>query len=189
MQILHLFLVIGRCDFRGRKLGCTTIISSDCTRWPIRKLFHLDLPRDRYKCDAAIVWCFDNRFELALHKLMKRTRLEHPDRIRVAGGAKCLAGKDREADRQFVLEQVRKSIRLHGTETVFLMLHSDCGAYGGLAGFGNDETKEAEALCGDLKRASEFLQQNIPGIQVKTFFVNFEGVWDADSSVAPGMTA
>lgn len=149
---------------------------------PIRKLFHLDLPHEKYKSDAAIVWCFDQRFELALQKLIKRMGIQHPDHIRVAGGAKCLAGGDREADRQFVLNQVQLSIQLHATETVFLMLHSDCGAYGGLGKFGNDATKEAEALGLDLKRAAEFLQQKIPGIKVQTFFVNFEGVWDAAES-------
>jgi carbonic anhydrase len=147
---------------------------------PIRKLFHLDLPHDKYKSDAAIVWCFDQRFELALQKLIKRSGIQHPDHIRVAGGAKSLANNDREGDRQFVLEQVQLSIRLHATDTVFLMLHSDCGAYGGLSKFDSDATKEAETLCADLKRASEFLQQKIPGIKVRTFFVNFEGVWEAE---------
>ena len=113
----------------------------------------------------------------------------HPDRIRVAGGAKCLTGQDREADRQFVLDQIRKSIRLHQTETVFLMLHSDCGAYGGLAAFDNDAAKEAEALRLDLHRAMDFLETNIPGIQVRGIFADFEGVWEADIDSSKGMTA
>jgi carbonic anhydrase len=158
-------------------------------RCPIRKIFHQDLPRERYKCDAAIVWCFDNRFELALNKLIKRAGLLHPDRIRVAGGAKCLTGQDRETDRQFVLEQIQKSIRLHGTDTVFLMLHSDCGAYGGLAAFENDAAKEAEALRLELHRAMDFLETNIPGIQVRGIFADFEGVWEADIDSSKGLTA
>lgn len=158
-------------------------------RCTIRKLFHLDLPRARYKCDAAIVWCFDNRFELALNKLIKRLGLEHCDRIRVAGGAKSLAGQDREADRLFVLEQIRKSIRLHETETVILMLHSDCGAYGGLAHFNNDATQESEELCRDLQRGKEFLEKSIPGIKVRPCFVDFEGVWEIDGGMADSLTA
>ena len=57
------------------------------TGCPIRKLFHFESPRERYKCDAAIVWCFDNRFELALRKLIKRLGIIYFDPIRVAGGA------------------------------------------------------------------------------------------------------
>lgn len=115
-------------------------------RRPIRKIFHFESPRERYTSDAAIVWCFDHRFDLVLHKLMKRIGVEYFDPILVAGGAKCLAGDDQESDRQFVLEQIRKSMRLHGTRTVLLMLHSDCGAYGGLAAFDNDENREAKTI-------------------------------------------
>ena len=115
--------------------------------------------------------------------------LHHCDRIRIAGGAKSLTGQDRESDRQFVLEQIRKSIRLHGTETVFLMLHSDCGAYGGLAAFNDDAAKEAEALRLDLHRAMDFLATNIPGIKVQAYFVDFEGVWEADIDSSKGLTA
>ena len=98
----------------------------------MKKVFHFNAPRDKYQCDAAIVWCFDNRFELGFHKFLKRISAVNCDPIKIAGGAKCLASPDREADREFVLEQIRKSIRLHGTKRVILMVHSDCGAYGGL---------------------------------------------------------
>jgi carbonic anhydrase len=159
------------------------------TGWTIRKIFHFESPRERYKCDAAIVWCFDNRFEMAMRKLIKRVGITYFDPIRVAGGAKCLAGGESEADRQFVLEQIQKSIALHATDTVVLMLHSDCGAYGGLATFGNDATREAENHRLDLHRAMEFLQEKIPGIKVLGYFVDFQGVWEAVNSHANELTA
>ncbi|HZD93212.1 MAG TPA: carbonic anhydrase [Candidatus Sulfotelmatobacter sp.] len=159
------------------------------TRCPIRKIFHCDSPRERYKCDAAIVWCFDNRFEMALRKLIKRIGITYFDPIRVAGGAKCLAGDESEVDRQFVLEQIQKSIALHGTETVVLMLHSDCGAYGGLSAFENNAVKEADNHRQDLHRALEFLQHKIPQVNIMGYFVDFEGVWEAVNSQARGLTA
>ena len=67
------------------------------------------------------------------------------------GGAKCLATPEQESEREFVVEQIRKSMRLHGTDRVVLMVHSDCGAYGGLARFRGDEEAEAryhQANCG-----------------------------------------
>jgi hypothetical protein len=161
-------------------------VSAGC---PIRKLFHFESPRERYQCDAAIVWCFDHRFEQALRKLIKRLGITYFDPIRVAGGAKCLAGDDSEADRQFVLEQIRKSIALHGTKTVLLMLHSDCGAYGGLAKFDNDAAREAENHRQDLHRALDFLEKNVPGIDVLGYFVDFEGVWEAIDGQARELTA
>jgi hypothetical protein len=68
------------------------------------------------------VWCFDHRFDVVLRKLTKRIGVDFFDPILVAGGAKCLAGDELERDRQFVLEQVRKSMHLHGTTTVHLKM-------------------------------------------------------------------
>jgi hypothetical protein len=124
-----------------------------------------------------------------LHKLTKRIGVEYFDPILVAGGAKCLAGSDLERDRQFVLEQIRKSIRLHGTKTVLLMLHSDCGAYGGLAAFENDTTREAENHRNDLHRAVDFLQAQIPELTIRGFFVDFDGVWEADYTANSALSA
>jgi hypothetical protein len=155
----------------------------------MRKVFHFESPRERYTSDAAIVWCFDHRFDLVLHKLTKRIGVEFFDPILVAGGAKCLAGDDLERDRQFVLEQVRTSMRLHGTKTVLLMLHSDCGAYGGLAAFENDTSREADNHRNDLHRAVDFLQAEIPELTIRGFFVDFEGVWEADYSADSALSA
>ena len=146
----------------------------------MEKVFHFDSPRERYQCDAAIVWCFDNRFELGFRKFLKRLGVVFSDPIKVAGGAKCLASPDNEAEREFVVEQIRKSIRLHDTRRVILMVHSDCGAYGGLEGaFKGDVAAEAEHHRVELHRAAANLQKVLPGIEVQGYFVDFEGVWKA----------
>ena len=144
----------------------------------MKKLFHFDSPREKYECDAAIVWCFDNRFELGFQKFLKRIGVQHSDPIKIAGGAKTLASPERESDREYVLDQIRKSIRLHNTKRVILMVHSDCGAYGGLAhGFGGDTRAEIAHHKVELEKAAAFLEPAIPGIQVDAYFVDFEGVW------------
>jgi carbonic anhydrase len=147
----------------------------------MEKVFHFDSPREKYHCDAAIVWCFDNRFNLGFSKFLKRIGVANADPIKVAGGAKCLASPELERDREFVLEQIRKSIRLHGTRRVILMLHSDCGAYGGLAGgFDGDARKEAEHHDAELRLAAANLLREIPSVQVDPYFVDFEGVWSVE---------
>ena len=148
----------------------------------MQKVFHFDSPRDKYHCDAAIVWCFDNRFNLGFTKFLKRIGVANADPIKVAGGAKVsgVAGVGTGIAR-FVLDQIRKSMRLHGTRRVILMLHSDCGAYGGLAGgFGGDARLEAERQEKELRLAAENLRQAFPGIGVQAYFVDFEGVWAVD---------
>ena len=147
----------------------------------MKKVFHFEAPRENYHCDAAILWCFDHRFDLGCRKFLKRIGVANSDPIKVAGGAKCLASPEHEAEREFVLEQIRKSMRLHGTSRVILMVHSDCGAYGGLAGgFGGDAQAEAAHHQRELARAAANLLEAIPGIEVQGYFVDFEGIWDAE---------
>jgi hypothetical protein len=147
----------------------------------MEKLFHFDAPREKYQCDAAVVWCFDNRFELGFRKFLKRIGIYNSDPIKIAGGAKCLASPEQESHREFVLEQIRKSIALHGARRVILMLHSDCGAYGGLdGGFHGDTAAERENHQRDMDRAIATLRAEIPGIQVEGYFVDFEGVWSTE---------
>src|SRR5271167_292048 len=147
----------------------------------MKKVFHFDAPREKYHCDAAILWCFDNRFELGFRKFLKRIGVINCDPIKVAGGAKCLASPEHESDREFVLDQIRKSIRLHGTTRVILMLHSDCGAYGGLAGgFGDDARAEAEHHDVELRLAVANLSRELPDVQIEPYFVDFEGVWSVE---------
>jgi carbonic anhydrase len=145
----------------------------------MRKIFHFSSPKERYKSDAAVVWCYDHRFNLVFTKLLKRLGIRNADPIRVAGGAKVLASPDNLQDRQFVLEQIRTSIRLHETDTVILMVHSDCGAYGGLAAFDHDAEREARNHRQEMHKAFDAVKAELPDIKVRAFFVDFEGVWEA----------
>jgi hypothetical protein len=61
------------------------------------------------------------------------------------------------------------------------MLHSDCGAYGGLAGgFRGNAAAEAAHHERELHCAAANLPAAIPGIEVQGYFVDFEGIWDAE---------
>jgi hypothetical protein len=144
----------------------------------MKKVFHWTAPREKYHCDAVIVWCFDNRFELGFRKFLKRSGVVNSDPIKIAGGAKSLVSPDRESDREFVIEQIRKSMRLHGTRRAILMLHSDCGAYGGLESFQGGAVAEATHHEADLRAAAANLIQAIPEISVENYSVDFEGIWE-----------
>jgi carbonic anhydrase len=149
----------------------------------MRKVFHFDAPRETYHCDAAVVWCYDDRFDVPFRKFLKHIGVLRPDSIKVAGGAKCIASPDQETDREFIFDQIRKSIRLHGTRRVILMSHSDCGAYGGLGNVFKGDTKaEAAHHQQELQRAASHVAQAIPGMEINTYFVDFEGIWEPDGN-------
>ena len=150
----------------------------------MEKVFHFDSPRDHYESDATILWCFDYRFQAALSKFIKRLGIANPDLIRIAGAAQSLASPAQESDRDFVVRQIQTSVRLHQAKLIILTLHSDCGAYGGLAAFGNNPEEEARAQERELRKAAEYVSKQVPGIAVQAYFIGFEGVWAIDVSGA-----
>ena len=96
----------------------------------------------------------------------------------------CLASPAHEAERAFFLEQIRKSMRLHGTSRAVLMLQSDCGAYGGLKAFHNYARAESECAAREMDLATGSLLAAIPGLRVERYFVDFEGVCEVDLPVS-----
>ena len=89
-------------------------------------------------------------------KFLKKRGIWWADPLKIAGGAKVFASTAEEFERGFALGQVRTSMRLHGTNRVILMVHSDCGAYGGLQAFGGDQEREAAHHESELRSAAEF---------------------------------
>lgn len=79
----------------------------------MQKVYHFESPREKYHCDAAIIWCFDNRFDLGFREFLRRRGVHYSDPIKVAGGAKSLASPEHETDREFLLDQIRKSKERH----------------------------------------------------------------------------
>jgi len=87
-------------------------------------------------------------------------------------GARDGAGVRPRADSQ--------SMRLHGTNRVILMLHTDCGAYGGLAAFAATRGRRPNNWCGRSPWPRPRCERRSPEISVEGYFVDFEGVWDAE---------
>lgn len=144
----------------------------------MRKVFHFDSPPGQYVADAAVLCCFDYRISTAVRKFLKKQGIDRADMIIVAGGAKTLASPRNPFEQDFILEQFRMSIRLHQTERVLVMSHSDCATYGGLNHFNGDRQAEADHHRSELLRARELLISNFPDISVEPYFVKFDGIWE-----------
>jgi len=149
----------------------------------MKKVFHFDSPPEQYVADAAVLCCFDQRIRLAVRKFLDKREIIRPDMIVIAGGAKTLASPRNDFERDFILEQFRLSIQLHKTTKAYLMSHSDCATYGGLAAFGNDREMEANHHQQELKRAAELLRTDFPELSVECFFVMFDGIHSLELSV------
>src|SRR5437588_10386657 len=97
----------------------------------MQKIFHFDSPPEPYVSDAAVLCCFDERIGLAVNKFLRRQGILRPDMIVVAGGANTLASPRNDFNRDFILEQVRLTMRHHQTTRMFVMSHSACATYAG----------------------------------------------------------
>ncbi|MEK7085042.1 MAG: hypothetical protein AAB904_00775, partial [Patescibacteria group bacterium] len=137
-------------------------------------------PKEHYKADAAIVWCFEHRFRQALLEFIQKKKIKNDDLICVAGGLQSLASGN-GAEREFVLFQIQASIKLHAPSKIYLMVHSDCGKYGGLKNFGGDEAKELEFLAEEARKAKEYLAGRVPeNTSIQTIFADWGGLWFLD---------
>ncbi len=143
----------------------------------MNKIFHFDSSSAPYIADAAVLCCFDQRIRLVVNKFLHRKGILRPDMVVIAGGAKTLASPRNDFERDFILEQVRMSILLHRTQRVFLMSHSDCATYGGLAAFAGDREREADHHKQELQRAWELIRSKFPEVDVECYFVTFEGIF------------
>ncbi|MEK7576399.1 MAG: carbonic anhydrase [Patescibacteria group bacterium] len=128
--------------------------------------------KKHYVSDACIVWCFDARFATLRDRFIKSKGFQNVDLVCVAGGAKDIAAPEREADREYVQDQLRKSIALHHTKEVVLMVHNECGAYGGKT--------DAEFYMRELERARGMLKNYFQAVNIDVpislYYADFEGV-------------
>jgi hypothetical protein len=137
----------------------------------MQKLLHFDSPAGEYKADACVVSCFDARFDAALRKFLKRRGILAADHVKIAGAAKWLASPEHEDDRDFVLRQIRTSMRRHGADRLILFIHAGCGVY--------DGSHDARMLWGELERAAAFVRGQEPDLAIETYYLDFAGVWQA----------
>jgi hypothetical protein len=139
----------------------------------MKRIIEFKNSSEHYKADACIVWCFDDRFSDLLEETKKKFNLKRIDQVEVAGGAKELAGSGSGTD--FVLDQVYKSIKLHHTPLIILMVHKDCGAYGKL-----DVEDENEFFSGQLRAAKNNLHASLGAngqkAEIRAFLADFEGL-------------
>ncbi len=132
--------------------------------------------KEHYAANACVVWCFDDRFYKLLKAFGKQEGFAHIDLVKLAGGAKALAG-EASPDRDFVLNQIKTSVRLHGTNHVVLMLHRDCGAFGGSKSFADADAEKVE-LSKQLSAARDFIKKELPNILViDAVFADFDGLY------------
>ncbi|MBI2610084.1 hypothetical protein HYW53_02820 [Candidatus Giovannonibacteria bacterium] len=147
----------------------------------MKQIINLKIDGGHYTAKACMVWCFDHRFS---GKLLKEFIVDggylKRDPIVIAGGAKDIATPEELTDRDYVLRQIAKSIRLHHPPHVFLMTHANCGAYGKT--FENPEEERA-FYESELIRAKDITEKYLKeknlaeGLEVVPLYADFSGLY------------
>jgi len=126
-----------------------------------------------YAASATVVWCFDRRTFKELVKFDETNSVV--DALTHGGGAKNLASPAKEFYKEYLLDQIETSVRLHDSKKVVLMNHVDCGAYGGSKKFANRD-EEVRFHIDELKKAEIVVKERI-NLPVEKVFLDEEGLW------------
>ncbi|MBI2113217.1 MAG: hypothetical protein HYT50_01390 [Candidatus Wildermuthbacteria bacterium] len=125
-----------------------------------------------HTCKALVLHCIDFRFRKSLTNFLESKFGDSYDLVSVAGSVKSLVSDNPEGN--FILEQMKISDKLHKPQTILLIQHEDCGAYGGSAAFGNDFSKEQEYQNAELEKAEALLKQQFSQ-PVETYLAKLAG--------------
>jgi carbonic anhydrase len=116
-----------------------------------------------HTCSHALVRCIDFRLGPAIRDYLNENDLYgNTDIISLAGAAKDIA----QTDDSFAEGQVSLSNKLHETNTVILMNHTDCGGYGGSAAFSSKEDERTKHIE-DMNAAKTKINATHPNLNVK----------------------
>jgi hypothetical protein len=134
--------------------------------------------KEHYTADACVFWCFDARFADLYNEFLSQRGFAHAkiDAVKGAGGAQPLAG-EAGPEKLIAESQIAKSIKLHHTERVILMVHMDCGGYGGSKAFGDMRELEWDHHVAELTKATDYVHAQFPDIkEVECWIADFDGI-------------
>lgn len=115
-----------------------------------------------HHCKYLIVHCIDFRIQKEIKKYMQQEEiLGDCDVVSCAGAVK---------NKDFIIEQIGISVRLHNTKEVILVNHTDCGAYGGSQNF-NSPQEEKDFHTNEMRVAKEAILAKYPDLLVKILLV------------------
>jgi len=114
-------------------------------------------------CDALVVHCMDYRLQKFLQPwITVRFGYDNFDIISLAGGVH---------DYEMVLKYVQLAVQIHTIDTVCLINHEDCRAYG------REGTYRRHRH--DLSDTCEKLYALFPQLKVEAFYLHLDGTFEA----------
>jgi carbonic anhydrase len=124
-----------------------------------------------HECNNFLMTCIDFRFQRAIADWTNENGLTKDyDLVSIAGVQKSILDED---TKEAALKQLDISVRLHKVNTVMLIAHQDCGAYGGSDAFDSWED-EKQRYIDDMNAAEEIIVKKFKGLMVKKMILTFD---------------
>lgn len=121
-----------------------------------------------HHCRALVLHCIDFRLQAALTDFLDRQALMgDADILSLAGGVRSLVMSN-SPDATELFKNVTISYDLHAVRELWLINHTDCGAYGGRSAFSSDAGEWAHHEA-DLRQAARLIIQRLPDVTAKLF--------------------
>jgi len=104
------------------------------------------------------------------------------DLIKIAGGVRDIGTMGNDLEKNYVLSQIGKSLKLHHSPEVFLMAHYNCGAF---AREQMDPTDDEDRFFGEeLSRGKEvveeYLRSNNLSAKVRLLLCDFKNIYEVE---------
>jgi hypothetical protein len=134
-------------------------------------IYTATLPFDANRVGAAAVYCADGRYGEQMDEFLHEgLGLPRYDRIALAGGAGCLAG--RATYKRAALErQLRFLIEAHALTRIVLIAHFECGFYRHRVRLpAGRSIAQQQAI--DLKKAANEIRLWYPQVEVEAYYAN-----------------
>ena len=120
-----------------------------------------------HTCSSALIRCMDFRLTSAINKWMEEKGImDDCDVISVAGISKSIAIDPESNESKYLIEQIGLSVKLHDTKTLYLIHHTDCGAYGGHTSF-SSLAEEKARYNEDMEKSMAVINGLFPKLEVK----------------------
>lgn len=114
-----------------------------------------------HTCSSILFICIDFRLMKQTFRFLEsKGLLGDTDVVSLAGAGRKIASGSPE-ERELMLEQISISQKLHHSQTVILLHHSDCGAYKSVYQFANDDEEKAKQLE-DMRAAARLIESEFP---------------------------
>lgn len=108
----------------------------------------------------------DFRLTKAIDAWMEKEHIMNDaDILSIGGAGKPLSDDPDSPVAKMLLDQLTLSKRLHNIQTVYLIHHTDCGAYGGHSAFESRE-KEKQTHRADMEKEIQMIGAVISGVSV-----------------------